>query len=122
DAIAPRGGKLLALERAANREINVAQAPQPQLVITGRVIWEDARDPMLQTRKLEVHTYVNGFRQMIGELLPPLATKTERPFRLDVLLNRESDNRIDFELPELPTADKGPQVRIAQCAKFRSNQ
>jgi WD40 repeat protein len=124
DAIAPRGGKLLALERAANREINVAHAPQPQLVITGRVIWDDAHDPMLQIPKLEIHSYVNGFRQMIGELLPPLPpSKTERPFRVEVLLNREKDNRIDFQIPELPAADKeGPQLRIAQCAKFRSNQ
>lgn len=123
DAVAPRGGKPLALDRGANREISIVQAPQPQLVISGRVIWEDARDPMLQTPKLEVHTYVNGFRQMIGELQPPLSGKTERPFRIDVLLNREKDNRIDFELPGIPTPDKeAPQVRIAQCAKFRANQ
>jgi hypothetical protein len=123
DAISPRDGKPIALERGTNNELLVAQVSQPQLILRGRAVWEDANDPTLRTPKLEIHSYVNGFRQMIGELQPATPGETERKFRIDVLLNRERDNRIDFELPELPTpAEKGPLVRIDKCGKFHPNQ
>jgi WD40 repeat protein len=109
------------LRRLPEGAFVVPQAPQPLLDVTGRVVWDDPKDPQLIDAGQSVRVYANGFQQRPAELQP--AKDGERQFRAEVLLNRAENNEIEFELPTLiRNAENRLVVKVDKCAPFEPNQ
>jgi WD40 repeat protein len=116
-------GTTVPLQRQADGAVIVPRAPQPRLALRGRIIWDDANDPILRGHDQWVRVYVNGFQQRPAELLPPETGKSERAFETEILLNRTRDNHIEFALPGLKWGSENrPQVRVEECAGLKPHQ
>jgi WD40 repeat protein len=123
ESLTPENGPRIDLKRQANHEVVADQAPEPRLVLRGKVIWDDPADDQLKTLDRWVRVYVNGFQQRPAELQLPATGKTERTFATEILLKRETDNSIEFETPGLKSSPETlPVVHIAECARFKPNQ
>ena len=124
DALQTSDGKQLELARGSNGEISVGCVPGPRLTARGRIVWNDPNDQSLKAADQSVRVYVNGFQQRPAELQQPATGgKSERVFETEILLNRDVENRIEFEVPGLRwDAGSRPQVLVQECTGFTSNQ
>jgi hypothetical protein len=96
---------------------------EPRVVLRGKVVWNDPEDLTLKRADQAIRIFVNGFQQRPADLQAASPGGTERAFETTVLLNRQKENRIDFELPGLRSgAAKQPHVSVAECDKFKPNQ
>jgi hypothetical protein len=93
-------------------------APRARLWLHGRVVWQKAKDRRLKALEW-VRVRVNGVQQVNPVKLQAPGEKRprERPFRVEVLLNRAAGNRLEVDLPGLPPEDGSPTVYRVDCAR-----
>src|SRR5262249_25562504 len=108
DAAAPRR----AISERPDGTLTCEPPTKARLWLHGRVIWDQAdRRP---AAKQQVSVYVNGSQQWRGELAPAAASKLERPFKAEILLNRPKGNLIEIDLPGLKLPEY-PGVLVVDC-------
>ena len=73
--------------------IEFPEIAQATVRLEGRLRWSDEQAAQEQA-DLPVRAFVNGFQQVPGKLDPSGTNKRERPFKVDLLLNRERGNHI----------------------------
>ncbi len=96
-----------------------APLPAGDLWLHGRVVWPHGSDPRLKAAA-RVHVLVNSFEQLPAELDD--AVGTERAFRAPVRLNREKDNRVALEFPELKLEDGAAPAFVCDCTRPERKQ
>jgi WD40 repeat protein len=94
------------------------KADHARLWLHGRVIWD--RDGDERLKDLEwVRLRVNGLQQV-----PPVRLRKagkdksrERSFRIEMMLDRAEDNRLDLDLPGLEQEDGSRRIYRVDCAR-----
>jgi WD40 repeat protein len=92
-------------------------APQARLWLYGRVVWDQDRDKDLQ-RAEWVRMRVNGVEQVERVPLqkPDPRRPRERAFRVEILLTRSKDNRMDIDVVDVPLDDAN-RPYLVDCAR-----
>jgi WD40 repeat protein len=74
------------------------------------------KDPNFQKARF-VRVYVNGFQQLPAALTDRPDDQTTRDFRTDILVSRETDNRIQIELAGPASDDNNRTAFVVDCTK-----
>jgi hypothetical protein len=113
---APKGRAIPANLGADGRLVHAA--PKARLWLDGRVVWDQAEDERLAGVEW-VRVRVNGVQQVGRVRLQEPAKKgaRARAFRVEVLLSRPKDNRIDVDVPGLDLEDGGGGAYRVDCAR-----
>jgi WD40 repeat protein len=122
DVTAP-GGASIKPRALAEGKLVFGDAPKGQMLLNGRVTWSKEDDE--QIKKIGVvRIYVNGFQQIPAELRPAEGNSRERKFTARLVLNREKDNEIEVELPDLKQdqANRNQRRFALNCAAPQPGQ
>jgi hypothetical protein len=111
------GGKPVPAEVLPNGKL-ARPAPQGRMRLHGWVVWPEDRDAQLRSAEW-VRVRVNGVQQV--ERVPLEKPDPRRPraraFRVEILLTRSEDNRIDMEVVGLPLEDASHRPYLVDCAR-----
>ncbi|MFN4258134.1 MAG: WD40 repeat domain-containing protein [Gemmataceae bacterium] len=109
ESLDPKGGTYQPRQNPDGRFI-FPQVADGRLKLHGRVIWSD--DTARREAAVNwVHVWINGFKQLPAPLPLTSIGQPERPFVVDIRLNRRHNNVIEINLPELKL-QAGPR---SQC-------
>jgi hypothetical protein len=93
------------------------KADHARLWLHGRVIWDRSSDERLKGLEW-VRLRVNGLQQVPQvRLLAAAAKSNERKFRIEMMLDRAQDNRLDVDLPGLEQEDGSRRTYLVDCAR-----
>jgi len=119
DTLETDGQKPIEIEVRADGQIK-QQAPQGRVLLTGRVLWNSAKDQRLKAVQT-VQVRVNGFLQTSEVALdkPAANNPRERRFQVPLFLTKAAGNlvQIDFPAPDLPLEDSARREFRLDCAK-----
>lgn len=119
DALEVRAQRDLQVDfkRRGDGVLTCASVAESTVVLKGKVAWLDKEDARLK-KPARLRVWVNGFQQLPVFLQPATAGSLERQFRIDLVLNRAADNRIEIEAPDLKLDDEPRQcVIVEKCLK-----
>lgn len=93
----PEDGGPIAARYDKDGKLLFTGVPPGKVWLEGRVIWDRDSDAMLQNVNL-ARVYVNGLQQLPA-VLDAAAGKLEKAFRVPIVLNKDTNNKVSLELP-----------------------